>query len=302
MSDSGLTRLAVVTGDLAPTLSDDGQKLAAALENRGVDTEPVMWDDSGVNWKAYDGVLLRSCWEYPEDIDRFQTMLNEIDRADVPLANPLEAVRWNLHKSYMLDLEEHGVRIPPTTLVPNGSGTSLEMVLATQGWDEVVVKPSVGAMSTDVWQTTAENAEESASRFAEQVAENDVLVQKYVPEIATGERSIVFFDGRYSHSWNSRSTGDPTEFDGSEIDASYEAPAEQRKQAAAALETARRLLDIDRQRLPYARVDYVPRDGELVLIELELIEPSLGLDRGVGTVERFCASILDYFESRCNPA
>ena len=287
--------LAVVTGELAPDLSDGGKRLAATLADRGFRCDPVMWDNPTVSWGEYDGVLLRSCWEYPDDRRRFRAMLDELDHAGVPVCNSLPVVRWNLHKSYLTTLAEKGVHVPSTTLVEQGDSRSLESVLSTMECDDAVVKPAIGAMSSQVWRTSRADVADSESRFAELVADNDVLVQAFVPEITTGERSLVFFGGSYSHAWNSlTATDDITAFDG--IDADYTPSPEIRAQAAQVLQAACEVLDIDGAQLPYARIDYVERGADLVLMELELIEPYLGFDRGDHTIERFARAITSYFE------
>lgn len=289
--------LAIVTGEYAPQLSDGGQRLAAALAERGIDSDPVLWDDPSVDWSAYDGVLVRSCWDYPDDIPRFRAMLDELDRADVPVCNPLRVIRWDLHKSYLTTLADAGVRIPPTASVDRGSDVTLEAILRDRGWDEAVVKPAVGAMSSRVWRTSASEAAASADRFADLLADQDVLVQRFVPEIETGERSIVLFGGEYSHAWNSLpADGDVTEFDG--IDADYSPPDRIRAQALTAFRAACDALDVAPAEIPYARVDYVHREGDLLLMELELIEPYLGFERGENSVERFRDALVAFFEDR----
>ncbi len=299
MSADGPNELAIVTGRHAPRLSEDGQAVANALADRGVETDPVMWDDPSIRWGAYDGVLMRSCWEYPEDRARFRTLLDELAGIDVPVCNPLRVLRWNLHKSYLLDLADAGVRIPPTVAIEQGTDTSLSAVLRERGWTDAVVKPAVGAMSADVRRVSAAESAESngsASWFADLVADHDVIVQAFVPEITDGERSIVRFGGSYSHAWNSLPTEDVTEFDG--VDAEYDPSAAIREQAADVLRSAREVLGVEPGEVPYARIDYVERGSELVLMELELIEPYLGLDRGVDTVDRFCDAVLSYFGDR----
>lgn len=289
--------LAIVTGRFAPQLSDGGQQVATALSERGIDSDPVMWNDPTVDWRRFDGVLVRSCWEYPEDRGRFQTMLDEIEDAGVPICNPLSVLRWNLHKSYLPALDREGVQIPATTVIKQGTDTSLEEVIRTSGWDDVVVKPAIGAMSSDVWRTSATEVAESEQRFTDHVTDHDVLVQEFVPEISAGERSIVFFGGEYSHAWNSLpAEDDVTEFDG--IDAEYDPPSEIRRQAGAVLQSACEIIGLEKDRLPYARIDYVHRDDDLLLMELELIEPYLGFERGDDTIERFCEEVVSYFEER----
>lgn len=335
MSAEWPDELAIVTGRHAPRLSENGRALADALADRGVETAPVMWDDPSVRWGRYDGVLIRSCWEYPEDRARFRTLLDELSGTDVPVCNPLRALRWNLHKSYLLDLADEGVRIPPTAALDRGTDTSLAAVLRERGWTDAVVKPAVGAMSADVRRVsmeeavrTAEPAEtgeraepaepgetaettetsktttsaESAGSdrttpwFADLLADHDVIVQAFVPEIVDGERSIVYFGGSYSHAWNSLPAESVTEFD--DIDAGYEPSTAIREQADDVIRAAREILGVEPSEVPYARIDYVERGSELVLMELELIEPYLGLDRGAGAIGRFCDAVLAYFGDR----
>lgn len=286
--------LGVITGSRAPDLSDDARHLTAALGQRGVGTEPVRWDDPTVRWDDYDGVLFRSCWEYPTDLDRFRSLLDELERSDVPVCNPLAAVRWNAHKSYLVDLAEEGVRTPETTVIDAESDRSLGEVLDRRGWDEAVMKPAVGSFSRDVARVSREPSRNAEDRFRALLAAGDVVVQRFVPEITEGERSIVFFDGTDSHAWNSLTTDDDvTDFDG--VDAGYEPPTPIREKAADVLDAALNCLGDSVSSLPYARVDYVHRDGTLLLMELELIEPFLGFDRGSNAAELAADALLSYY-------
>ena len=64
------------------------------------------------------------------------------------------------------------------------------------------------------------------------------------------------------------------------------------------LEVARRCLDAVERRLPYARVDVVESDVGPVVIELELIEPSLFLQHAPVGVERLAALVVDHLDGR----
>lgn len=286
--------LEVITGKHAPELSDDAQHLTAALTERGVSTEAVRWDDPTVQWDNYDGVLFRSCWEYPTNLERFQLLLAELEQTDLPVCNPIAAVRWNMHKSYLDELAAAGIRLPATTVIDAGSNISLGEVLDRQGWDEAVMKPGIGSFSRDVTRVSRDVLDTADAQFQNLIEAGDVVVQQFVPEITEGERSIVFFGGTYSHAWNSLTTDDDiTDFNG--IDDNYEPPPSIREQAAAVLDTAVTLLNETVSSLPYARVDYVHRDGALLLMELELIEPFLGLARGIDAADQAADALLSYF-------
>lgn len=294
MPAEGTPALAVVTGDQAPELTEDGKRVAEWFEDRGVAVDAVRWDRP-VDWSAYDLALVRSCYEYPTDPARFRETLDAMERADVTVCNPLAVLRWNMHKSYVADLAEADVPVPETVVVERGAETTLESEMAQLGLDEAVVKPAVGTGSDGVFRVRATEAGGFEDRFADMLADGDVLVQAYCPDITEGERSIAFFGGEYSHAWNSPTTSDDvTRFEGD--DHGYEPPESLVEAAAETCRTARDVLG-RRDPFPYARVDYVrDEDGGIVVLELELIEPILDLEEA-GAVERFCEAVQTYFEA-----
>ncbi len=109
-----------------------------------------------------------------------------------------------------------------------------------------------------------------------------VLVQEFLPEIAEGELSLVYFDGVFSHAIRKRPP--PGEFRvNSRFGAtrSAETPSPDVAEQGA---TALRALP----ELPlYARVDGVVRDGALIVIEVEVIEPALFMEFDPASAERF---------------
>jgi glutathione synthase/RimK-type ligase-like ATP-grasp enzyme len=117
------------------------------------------------------------------------------------------------------------------------------------------------------------------------------LVQQFVPEIGMqGEISFIYFNGSYSHAALKRpATGDfrvQKEFGGS---------AEPFVPPAALLEQADGIanaVSYVRDAL-YCRVDAVERNGKLVLMELELIEPELFLRLSQNSAERFAHAIVE---------
>ena len=292
-SSSDAPAIAIVSGEQAPGLTGDREGVAEWFADREYRVDAVRWDRA-VDWTDYEFALLRSCYEYPTDPARFSEMLDAMGRAGVTVCNPRSAVRWNAHKSYVLDLADAGVPVPDTAVVEQGAETTLEAELRRLDLDEAIVKPAVGTGSSGVFRVAAGDAGASEDRFADLLAEGDVLVQAYAPDVVEGERSVAFFDGEYSHAWNSPTTEeDVTRFEGNDHD--YEPPAAVVEAAADACSAARDVLDFGSS-FPYARVDYVrDADGGIVVLELELIEPILHLERH-GAVERFCEAVLSYFE------
>ncbi|WP_327051197.1 ATP-grasp domain-containing protein [Halomicrococcus gelatinilyticus] len=273
-------RVGVVTGEDAPDLTENGRSVLSALRDRGLAAEPVVWTDDAVDWTTFDVALVRSCWGYHARIDAFRDWLDAVEDAGTTLLNPGDVVRWNVHKFYLRDLEATGVPVVPTTWVEQGSDADLAELLRDEGWREAVVKPAVGTSSVGTWRTSLADAADDQGRFAAAVADGDLLVQAFAPEVFDGERSLVFFGGEYSHAV--RCVPAEGEFRshpdyGGTVEP-HDPPQALVDDAAAVLRAARSVLGVDPVDLPYARVDGIVRGGEFRLMELELVEPYLNLD------------------------
>lgn len=285
------TRLGIVTGEEAPELTEDGQALTAALDERDINAESVQWRASH-DWTAFDALVIRSCWEYYRDPTMFEAWLETVASAPPVVYNPVDVVRWNAHKFYLRDLRSEGVQTLETAFVEQSSDRDLGAILDERGWDEAVVKPAVGTSSEGVFRVSSTTADEHRGDYDDLRADGDVLVQRFAPEVTDGERSFVFFRGDYSHANRSiPAEGDyraHPDFGGRTEP--YEPPARTIDDAAGVLQAAADCLGIDVGDLLYARVDGVERGGEFLLMELELIEPYLGLREG-GAVEQFADAI-----------
>ncbi|MFB6081795.1 MAG: RimK family alpha-L-glutamate ligase [Halanaeroarchaeum sp.] len=286
-------RTGIVTGEGAPALTNDGKRLRAALEDRGHSVEPVRWDEPSVDWGEYDCLIVRSCWQYHAAEEAFRDWIDAVDRSAARVLNAPEVLRWNVHKYYLQDLERASVPVIPTEYVDRGSTVALATVLERTGWTDAVVKPAVGTSSHDVWRVRSPVSPAAADRFRDQLAETDVLVQRFVPAIVRGELSVVFFGGEFSHAYRSVPATDGfrahPEFGGSiEPEPDVAAPVDEARTVLAA---ASDHLSIDVTEFAYARVDGVERAGEFELMELELIEPYLGLATSEGAVDRFADAI-----------
>jgi len=260
--------IALVTWRGLPELAADDRLLQQALLRRGVDARAVVWDDATVDWSAFDAIVVRSTWDYHKRVDEFRAWLDRMD--GLPLWNPAELLRRNIHKSYLLELEARGVNIVPTILVRRGEP------MPALPWEDVIVKPAVSATAYGIVRGVA------LSNWA---SDCDVLVQPFVPEIVDdGELSFIFLGRAFSHAVLKRPRGGDfrvqNDFGGSatRIDPPRDLIAQ-----------AERIVTTLGERWLYARVDCIVRDGQLVLMELEATEPSLFLDEAAA--ERFADAL-----------
>ena len=261
----------LVTHAGLPELDPDDRPLAQALRDRGLSVGAVVWDDPAVDWATMRVAVLRSTWDYFHRRDEFLGWAQRTHEA-TRLLNPLAVVSWNTHKFYLRELLAKGVPVVPTAFLEQGTRVDLGATMASRGWRTVVVKPAVSA---DSWGTIRVNAADPAPgqvHLDELLKARDVMVQPFLASVEeSGERCLVFIEGRLSHAVRKRSLflggrhvgpeGEPVPI------ASDEAWVAERVLQASGFPP-----------LLYARVD-LARDaaGNPVLMELELVEPTLFL-------------------------
>ena len=244
------------------------------LRRRGYEAAPRTWDDKGVDWGAWDLVVIRSCWDYHLKIERFRSWIADLERAGVRLVNPPDVLRWNMHKGYLLEVARAGGRIPATRLVSKGSPRSLGDELRHAGWSSAVIKPAISASGHSTRLIDGQPRDEDERAYEEMRTNGDVLLQVYVPEVRQhGEWSLVFFEGRYSHAALKRAA--PGEF---RVHIEWGGTVERSEPPPALVREAQAVIDALDLGATYARVDGTEVDGHLVVMELELIEPELFFD------------------------
>jgi hypothetical protein len=260
-----------------PDPDEDAAPLLIALRAAGLTAEVLAWDDPDADFGRAALTLLRSTWNYPQRPDDFLGWVSRVASVSA-LYNPVDVVRWNVHKRYLLDLERRGVPVVPTELVARGCDAELEPLAARRGWTEVVVKPAISAGSRGTMRVrSSELRRAGRDHLRALLTEGDVLVQPYVSSVeGYGERSIIWIDGAVTHAVRKspRFPGDPES-----VTAATVAPDEQ--------ELAIRAVAAAPPPLLYARVD-MARDegGHPQVMELELIEPSLFFPKCPEALER----------------
>jgi glutathione synthase/RimK-type ligase-like ATP-grasp enzyme len=263
---------------------DDDSGLLEALRDLRADGSWETWDDPAVDWSAYDVVAIRQTWDYPDKLDAFLAWLYEVETTS-RLVNPAPVVRWNHHKSYLLDLAQRGVPVVPTLVTRGGARPDV-------AWTDVVAKPAVGVGGDGAARLTNPSSA-LADHLHELLALGDVLVQPYLPAVEShGETSVIMLGGALSHGVRKRPA--QGEFRVHEHrGGSYELmepTAEQRAAATAALGAAEAATG---SVITFARADLIDGpDGGPLLIELELIEPSLYLHHAPGGAVRLAEALV----------
>lgn len=278
-------KLRVATCKTLPEVDIDAAPLAEALARAGFEASVLAWDDPTVDWGAPIPTVLRSTWNYALDVAGFLAWIDRI--SDVcALWNPRDIVHGNVHKRYLFDLAARGVPVVPTRIVERGTIADLPALAAELGTTRIVIKPEVGAGSLGTRVFTVPGAPTNPTphaHLAALTARGAALVQPYVSSVDDyGERSLVWIDGELSHAIRKapRFAGDIERIEGPMPIADDE-----RAVADAALGP---LAD----HILYGRVDLARNDqGEPMVMELELVEPSLFFSRLPGSADRFAAGL-----------
>lgn len=276
--------IALVSCVKLPEPDADMAPLEAAVRAAGLSCEVVGWDDPSVDWSRFRLALLRATWNYPWMLPAFLDWLARVD-AVTRLWNPLPLVRWNAHKGYLLELAARGIPVVPTELVRAGSTVTLAEIIGRRGWDEVVVKPAVSAGSFKTIRVGSTGAGLAAgeSHLRSLAAERDALVQQYLPAVeGYGERALIWIDGALTHAVRKS-----PRFEGDVEQVSEALPITPAEAALA----ERVLASIDMPKL-YGRVDMAPGpDGQPLVMELELVEPSLFFRHGPEALARLVRAL-----------
>ncbi len=287
-----MPRVALATYQSAPHLAPDDRALIPALARVGIHAEAAVWSDPSVSWESYDAVVIRSCWDYHLRVAEFFSWLDYLESAAVRAWNPPALVRWNADKRYLLDLARRGVPTVPTMIALRGRTRDVEAIAHAEGWRHVVVKPAISASGYETHSLTSPFDDAARDTIARVSSLSHVLVQPFVEEIPRdGELSFTFIDGRFSHATLKRAGSG--EF---RVQTEHGGSVESTTVDANLVEQAARVLGaIDLPPL-YARVDGVVRDGDLLLMELELIEPNVFLSARTGAVDDLAEAIRGRLE------
>ena len=271
-----MLRLALITSVGAADLGADGDLLLPELGRLGIAGIPVGWGVD-LTTRAFDGAVIRSASDYVDHPRRFLDWCRETSNR-MPLANPIDVLAWNSDKRYLRDLERTGVAVVPTLWL--GPGETLTGIR----WERFVVKPviSAGARASA---TYGRSGLPEARRHVDAITAGGVtaMVQPHLTSIdREGEVGLYVIGGEVSHAIRKAGVlraGAPPAADLSLGRHQQVVPSPLLEEH---VRFARAVLDGvpgGPDRLLYARVDMARgEEGELLLLELECIEPRLFLE------------------------
>ncbi len=196
-----------------------------------------------------------------------------------------------MDKRYLLDLEKHGVSIPRTCFLNSKESFNVASVQSLLATDEVVMKPTVSASAWNTWRCSLkEFSNNDRQKLNHLLANTNVMVQEYMPEIEVdGEWSLMFFGKEFSHAVRKYPVAGDFRVQ-EELGGRYGLEPDPQ---ADLIRQASDVLKIINEPLLYARIDGIVRAGKFILMELELLEPSLFFDANLAAAKRFCERVVE---------
>lgn len=262
------------------------------MRNLGWAAEEISWKNKKIIWSNYDAVIVRSTWDYQDSPEDFINVLEKINKS-THLENDFDLMKWNMNKRYLFDLEQNGVKIVDTIWEKSFDPKTAAEYFIRFNTDEIIIKPNISANADNTFRLTRERLVSNLSKLEQVFSKREFMVQPFLKSIIEeGEYSLFFFDGKISHAVLKK----PKENDfrvqeehGGDIQ-----PINAPQNIISVAESIIRKLST----IPlYGRVDLVrtPRN-DFALMELELIEPSLYLNKDNQAPQRFALAFAEKME------
>ncbi len=252
--------------------------LVTTLVERGVVAEELPWHEAGVGAHEADLVLVRDVDLDPTRRESFLAWARAAAE-HTALWNPVEVLRWNSHRSYLLELEERGAPLVPTAWTAKGDRVDLAQLLRARGWARALIAPAVPGADQLGTIVGVGGCELAAGQGAldHLLTLDDVSLQRLPDDGAPLPRTAaILVDGEVSHLLRWHGQGGAERVDDAE--------------AARLAAWVGEATGVD---LLLARVELQADEvGTLQLVRIDAVAPDLGLDVVPDAAERITNAIL----------
>lgn len=279
-------RFAFLTFSGLPSLWHDDVLAVAELNARGHHVTPLVWNapESLAALDGFDVCVVRSPWDWFHHRAAFRVFLDALGHVRCRVVNDPRTLSAFADKTYLSRLSARGLDVVPTVELDVAElPARMNEALSERGWREAVLKPAFTANAIGARRVKPGDALDGLPALD---AGEKWLLQPYVPSIADGEFSFVFFGGEFSHAVHKRPAKGEWR-----VQHDYGGESEPWAPTSAAISEARALLHAAAPGTVYARVDTVELDGRLHLMELEVVEPELFFRHDAESVKRFADAL-----------
>ncbi len=285
-------RCAYLTMEDQEGWSIDAELAFPPLQAMGWSIDALPWRTEKVDWNSFDAVYVGTPWDYPEDPGRFMQVLESIDRSHAVLINDMQLVSWSIPKTYLRDLENRGIAIVPSIWSEQYEPGVLDAAFNRFAAARIIIKPVISTNATDTYLIARREVTGLEAKLCETFTNRPCLIQPFMENIQSeGEYSLCYFNREFSHAI--RKTPKQGDFRVQEEHGATLVALDPEPSLQVAGDQVLRLVDP----IPvYARVDFVrDQENRFLLMELELVEPSMYLRMDEAAPERFARAFDGYF-------
>jgi len=282
--------------------------LAKNLSEIGYNVYFVNWDDFNQDGE-FDRMFLYNVSEFisPEKVDnmdlifvikqegflndlpRFFKLLKRFEDSNAIIVNDPKTIKMNLSKEYLYALERNGINIIPTYPL------DLDIINRVRTGEKFVIKPKIGERGLDLHLITKV---EDLEPFM--LDREHYIAQKYCSDVKKGERSLIFIGSDYSHSViKTPNPKKPNEYRCNFSKGGYISRYDPTKKE---LDFAKKIIEKwESFGVPvmFTRIDLLDIDGDPILIESELLNPTIFADV-IGLGDEFGKKLANYFNQLIN--
>lgn len=308
-------RIALATCSDLPAGDGDDATLVAAFQRHGARAEWVLWDrpPAEADWPSFDGVLLRSTWDYPHRASEFAAWARTT-ASQTRLINGPAMIEWNVDKTYLRSLADAGVPVIATAwLRPSDAASATAIAAAATDCGAgatAFLKPVIGAgaLGTHRFSPDGPGCQAAAQAAASWLADHPhpadapaFMLQPFLDSVGSRGEVSVIFAGDPDAVHGVRKVPLPGDYrvqdDHGASDEPWPVPPDLARLAAHVRAHAERLTGTP---AVYARADFLdaapsgtPESAaDWRLVELELVEPSLFFRHAPGTADTLAAAVL----------
>lgn len=179
--------------------------LVPLLLKKNAIIEVVDWEDKTIEWHKKEKVILGPVWGYTKKLDAFIEWLDLLEAKNINVINHPKFLKWNLTKTYLLDLARKDIPIPHTLIVNPESNLTLNEVLDIfyKKYEEkdIILKGVIDSGAFGYLHVQSNEMDRASYHFEKLKKENKgAIIQSFIPEIQKkGEFSFVFLGNYLSH-------------------------------------------------------------------------------------------------------
>ncbi|WP_347924133.1 hypothetical protein [Pontimicrobium sp. SW4] len=253
---------------------EEDETLIAAFKKHNITAKRVAWEDPDFDWSTTKVALIKSTWNYFHLIPEFRIWLENVSR-NCTLINSKELVLWNMDKHYLFELSKYGIQIPETHLLSAEENFDPYLWDKNLGGNGFVVKPTISGGSKDTYYLKFPYDKRKVTFIQSDVKRQPMIIQPFIQSVVEeGEISLVFINGKFTHARVKKPKSDDFR-----VQFAHGGTLHEHKANAKEIDFGKQVLAVCKKikSAPlYARIDFCySESGEILLMELEVIEPQL---------------------------